>query len=146
MVWLRAKLLQILARPVLIPVTVGGFGLWYGSYNVTYQGTALLGNTILGSPKQVPSSSTRMVASGCGVTTGIASWYIAKLLYPNTWVSPVATFHYRGVHDVIPLLKNSVESIKQYPVTRVYSLILFSGVVSGLSKTIFERIFLSDID
>jgi hypothetical protein len=146
MVWLRAKLLQILARPVLIPVTVGGFGLWYGTYNLTSQGTALIGNTVLGSPKQPTPSSTKMIASGCGVTTGIASWYIAKLLYPSQWVSPVATFQYRGVQDIVPLLKNSAESIKQYPVMRVYSLVLFSGVVSGVSKTIFERVFLSEID
>jgi hypothetical protein len=146
MVWFRAKALQILARPVLIPVTVGGFGLWYGTYNLTYQGTAFLGNTVLGSPKEPASPSTKMIASGCGVTTGIASWYIAKLVYPNRWVSPAATFQYRGVQDIVPLLKNSLESIKQYPVMRVYSLVLFSGVVSGFSKTIFERIFLSETD
>jgi hypothetical protein len=34
--------------------------------------------------------------------------------------------------------------LKEYPVKRVYSLVLLSSAVSGLSKTIFERIFQSE--
>jgi hypothetical protein len=144
MVWLRAKVLQVLARPVLIPISVGAFGLWYGTFNLTAQGTAFLGNTVLGAPKEPTPTSTRMIASGCGVTTGVTIWYLAKLVFPSSWVSPVATFEYRGVRDIVPLLKKSASSLKEYPVMRVYSFVLLSGAVAGLSKSIFERIFQSE--
>lgn len=143
--WVRTKLLQLFGRPVLIPISVGAFGLWYGTYNLTYQGTAFVGNMIFGSSSVPIPSSTKLIASGCGITCGITSWYIMKILYPANWISPAATFQYRGVHDIAPMLKNSISSIKQYPVMRLYSLVLFSGGISGLSKTIFERIFLTDL-
>lgn len=145
MVWFRAKVLQVFARPVLIPISVGAFGLWYGTYNITYQGTSFLGNAILGSSTVPIPSSTKLIASGCGVTCGITAWYIIKTIYPTNWVSPASTFQYRGIHDIGPMIKNSITSLKQYPVLRLYSLVLFSGGVSGLSKTIFERIFYTDL-
>lgn len=148
MVWLRAKLLQILARPVLIPITVGGFGLWYGIYNITYQSTSFISNTLLFSNKnkQILKQSTRYIATGCSLTTGILTWYLLKLKYPNDWNSPITTFQYKGPKDIIPLIKNSFTSIKHYPIQRLYTLVLLSSASSGFSKTIFERLFQLELE
>jgi hypothetical protein len=144
MVWFRAQLLKLFARPVLIPVAVGGFGLWYGTFNLTYLSTSFLGNSLLGAPKDPLPQSTKFIASGCGITTGIAAWYVAKLAYPSHWISPTATFEYQGLKDLLPLAKNAISSLHNYPVKRLYSLVILCGVFSGFGKTTFERIFQSD--
>ena len=144
MVWLRVKLLQILARPIVVPIAVGGFGLWYGSFKISYQSSNFLGNTFLGTSKISLPQSSRYIASICGVTVGLVTWYSIKFIYPNDWSFPVSTFEYKSIKDIVPLIKNSFSSIQNYPLKRLYSLVILTGFCSGIGKTTAERIFQSD--
>jgi hypothetical protein len=131
---------KILARPVLIPLAVGGFGLWYGTYRLCYTGTSTIGNALLGYADCKSQSS----AVGCAISGGIASLYIENAMFPIDWALPEKQIlKVSSVSDLGNYFKQNADSLKKFPVGRVYGMVIISGLVSGIVQTGTERVFAS---
>mmetsp|Transcript_23978 Transcript_23978/g.35192 ORF Transcript_23978/g.35192 Transcript_23978/m.35192 type:complete len:152 (+) Transcript_23978:73-528(+) len=137
---IRRRLLQLLARPVLIPVAVGGFGLWYGTFDLTYQGSYQASSLIFGGVTEHASKSARVVSGLVGISVGAGTMYMANSLYPSQWKPPTASFEFKGAKDIVPLIKNAMSSFQSFPIRRIYALVIMSGVASGLVRCATERI------
>lgn len=124
-----SRITFFITRPILLPVTVGATGLFFGCYDLSYY---FVGNCFY------------IMRQGSN-NTEKASLYMNRLLSVSSGLISLGVF-YRLAPQKVPLsidyssVKNSWKSIKSaYPIRFYLVSLAVSGTVSGIISAIHEN-------
>ena len=134
----RAFILRVITRPVLVPIGVGSFGLWYGGFDITYIVSRKIALTIYPDLSSKTSSTNRIISSLAALSTG------STFAYFNYVTSPFKTIEFpeldsQNIFRQLPMyFKRNIQVIKSINLTRGIFLFVGSGCISGFCKCIVE--------
>ena len=134
----RLFVVRLITRPVLVPVGVGAFGLWYGGFDVAYLTSRKIATSFDSTLPTETSRKNRAISSLSGVTVG------SLFAYANYKGSP-----FKGIDlpelqlksffkDLPTYIKSNFEVMKKLNVSRGVVLFVTSGFISGFSKCVVE--------
>lgn len=135
---IRLFIVRLITRPVLVPIGVGSFGLWYGGFDVAYLVSRKIVTTFDSSLSTETTKSNRAISSLSGVSVG------SLFLYGNYSGSP-----FKGIElpelqlksffrDLPTYVKSNIAILKSLNVSRGVVLFVTSGFLSGFSKSVVE--------
>jgi hypothetical protein len=135
---LRFFILRVVTRPVLVPIAVGSFGLWYGGFDVAYVVSRKIATTLDPDLPVKTSQKNRIISSLAGVSIG------ALFGFANYSSSPFKNIEFPELQmksifrDLPKYIKSNVEVLKTLNINRCIFLFVSSGFISGFSKCIVE--------
>jgi hypothetical protein len=141
MVWHKKILLTFIYRPLLIPLAVGGFGLWYGVYDISHSivSKILVHGTSI--PKTIRNRTLNagVVSNITGITSGIVTMYMSRYMFPSVDINSESFLKLRSTSEVRSLLSKYSDVFKVYPFPRVLGAIFLSGSISATVSVCAER-------
>ncbi len=127
MVFLKKQLLALLARPVLLPIAVGSFGLWYGTYDLS----RMFSGFVLPARINQDSKSYTRNLSIAGLGYGLI--YVRSRVAPESGFSMPTNLNTQSVVE-------SARSVKGLPIRYHFASVFFSGLVCGVYSSLYDCI------
>ena len=125
--------LQIVARPLLIPLSCAGFATWYGAYEVTDKSCRLVLNL---SPKKLTDANKNAGFAVAGFTA-IALPYFRQMFFPPP--STVYAEPPKGSNIIVTMFKRQVAYVRQFPVIYYGRSFVASAVVASISQRVYNK-------
>ena len=135
---LRVFITKLIARPILIPVGIGSFGLWYGAFDVSYIVSSKVAGTLDSSLVGKTTPTNKAISSLAGVSLG------SVFVYASYVSSPIrtATFPEIELKSIMRQLpayfKQNMEIIRNLNMSRGVLIFVGSGFISGFCKCFVE--------
>ena len=135
---LRLFIVRLVTRPVLVPIGVASFGLWYGGFDVAYIVSRKVATTLDSDLPVKTSPTNRIISSIAGVSAG------SLFAYANHTSSPFKNIEFPELQmksffrDLPQYIRANVEVMKTLNFNRGILLFVTSGFISGFSKCLVE--------
>lgn len=134
-------------RPLLIPLGVGAFGLWYGSYDISHKVFSKVIKSGTHNPVMIKNRTlnAQVVSNFSGLTTGVVTIYFSKYLFPPLPVNyqdmkSLPQEAMKLSQEAIKLrIARYVEIFKIYPFQRLFGAIILSSSMSAFVSVCAER-------
>lgn len=135
---IRAAFVRIISRPLLVPIAMGSFGLWYGGYDISYITTKNLGSSIFPPAVKETTRSNKVASSISGLSMGSAFAYAfyATSNFKNVEFPNIEKGNF--VKNFPSYIKNNVAVLKTLNVQRGVFVFVCSGFISGFTKGAVE--------
>ena len=134
----RVFLVKLVTRPILVPIGVGAFGLWYGGFDVAYIVSRKVATKLNPDLPIDTSRKNRVISSLAGVSTGALFAYLNAATNPFNNVD-FPELHWKSALKDIPVyMKSNFEVMKKLNVKRGIVLFVSSGFISGVCKSLVE--------
>ena len=135
---LRLFIVRLVTRPILVPIGVGSFGLWYGGFDVAYIVSRKIALTLDSKLPAQTSQTNRIISSLAGVSAG------SLFSYLNYSSSPFKNVEFPELRmksvfrDLPQYIKSNMKVLKNLNVNKGILVFVSSGFISGFSKCVVE--------